>query len=146
VKKGDWIEQRDAPNTRGYVKSISNARHAPKVTLLLSGCSGIVVFTLRELEDGWEPMGPVGTEVPYWCRKGNAFKPLSAMTFGLNTDRVRAVIFDIRDGWVAYFEHFKGVGKTEYPRFMMLRWWEFRKSWEPMIPPNAWERVLNLED
>lgn len=141
MKRGDWIEQRDAPNTRGIIKSVSNARHTPKATLLLSGCSGVTVLDLKVLEDGWEPMGPVGTDVPYWCRKADTFRPS-----GDWKNRIRAVVYDVQYGWVAYYEHFKGAGKTEYPRFMMLRWWEFRKTWEPTKPPNAWERVLNLED
>lgn len=169
MQKGDWIELRDAPNTRGIVKSVHCQGRAPGcckyhemihetdpvVTMSLSGDRGDHVVTLAEAKALWEPMRFTGDTTPWWCQKDAVFRPVMRDVKGQEVPwsaskpmarllgKAKAVVLAVQPGWVAYLD---SSDSTKPPVFFMTRWWEFRRMWEPVKPPNAWERVLRSED
>jgi len=66
VKKGDWIELRDAPNTRGIIRARFTAQG--KIAVHLSGDPVYTLIDLTVLREHWESMQFEGKPIPYWCR------------------------------------------------------------------------------
>lgn len=168
MQKGDWIELRDAPNTRGIVKSVHcrgivygcckyhEAVHEtdPVVTMLLSGGRGDHEVPLAEVDALWEPMQFTGDATPWWCYEKAVFRPVIRDSKGREMKwsedegltkilKAKATVFDVKPGWVAYYDTSDAILA---PVFFMATWWYFRRLWEPVKPPNAWERVLRTEE
>ena len=166
--KGDWIEQRDAPNTRGIVEAIHFKEPGgagceccrcarwlnegvPMVTMQLSGDTQPFTCTMAEIKQHWEPMRFTECSTPpWWCTVGSIWRAVLFDSKGGVLDRgkvplkatlnyVAAKVLDVKPGWVAYLDT-STMPRT--PMFTMSRWWEFRRIWEPETPPNAWQRVL----
>jgi len=144
VNRGDWIEVRDAPNTRGIIKAVFRDRTCGtpgKVVVLLSGDSDLSTLTDDELNEQWEPMQFTGPAPAFWIQP----KALFVKTDPRQRDADwYAEIVEVKPGWVAYYEKHAVISKA--PCFYMSRWWEFRKIYEPVNPPNAWDRLLQDDE
>lgn len=136
VKRGDWIEVRDAPNTRGIVQIV----HETRATILLSGDYDLTTIKLTELQDHWEPMQFDGV-VPFWLMPKMVFTKRAPLK---HDEDYYAEIVEAQPGWVAYYA--KYAIRSRAPCFFMAKWWEFRKEYEPVKPPSAWDHLLNSDD
>ncbi len=142
VKRGDWVELRDAPNTRGIIKSVFCDT---KASIHLSGDYDLTTLSLAELDAQWEPMKFEGPEPAFWIQRKTIFKPLRALYgWGFYEEDVYAEIVEAKPGWIAFYRKFTIQSKP--PIFFIHPWWEFRNDFEPMKPPNAWDRVLHGDD
>ena len=139
-KRGEWVELRDAPNTRGVLLHVFNA----DATILLSGDRDLTSISVRELEALWEPMQFNGDLPPFWCHEKAMFRPRDI------TASMVVEIKEVRPGWVSYYVRLKKMDSMKFldgdPQFFMSRWWEFRAQFEPMQPPSAWDHLLNGGD
>lgn len=129
---------RDAPNTRGIVKSVFCPT---KVAMMLSGDIDLATVPIAEILDLWEPVQFTGDPPPFWVKHKTIFKP-STRRWG--EDDLYAEIVEAKPGWVAYYT--RRVIAAKAPVFFMTKWWEFRKLFDPVNPPNAWDHVLLDQD
>jgi hypothetical protein len=146
-KRGDWVELRDAPNTRGILLYVFNT----DATILLSGDRDLSSISVQVLEDQWEPMQFSGEPPPFWCHKKAVFRTkLTVFDAAASTrdPQIRmAEVEDVRPGWVSYYARFKtSPAALGDPQFFMTRWWEFRHIYEPVQPPSAWDHLMNADD
>jgi hypothetical protein len=144
MQRGDWIEVRDAPNTRGILKYILRDRTCGtpgKATVLLSGTSDLSSVSLTELDDLWEPMQFTGPPPAFWIQPKAVFVKTDPR---LHDEDLYAEVVEVKPGWVAYYV--KYAVRSKAPCFFMTPWWEFRKNYEPVNPPTAWDRLLCDEE
>lgn len=134
MRRGDWLELRDAPNTRGIVKSIYCET---KVSMLLSGDHDLSTMPIAELRERWEPIQFAGDPPPFWVKRKAIFIKTNPRP---HDEDLYAEIVDAKPGWIAYYAKY-GL-RSRAPCFFMTGWWEFRKLYEPLKPPSAWDRVL----
>jgi len=136
VKKGDWIELRDAPNTRGIVRARFTSRG--KIAVHLSGDPVYTLIDLAVLHEHWESMQFEGKPIPYWCRPKSRFKRRHHAA-----EVLKAEVEEVKPGWVSW-RHVARNGRRG--SFFMTPWWEFRETWDPVKPPSAWEHLLHGDD
>lgn len=138
MKTGDWVELRDAPNTRGVIKHVHQDE---RVTMQLSGDYDLITMALGELRERWEPMQLQGEPPPFWVHRRMLF--VKQLPLPRDED-LYAEIIEARPGWVAYYA--KYAIRSRAPLFLMAPWWEFRKQYDPVKPPSAWDHLLNGDD